>query len=135
MFTKTILLRRKRRLRVIRIILVIGALLVFSPLLLSLFVITLEEVITGKTVGENNSIMGFFLLLAMGPVVFFAVPALILFTLMLLVLLYDAVVIALEVKKSFDEDEEGEGEAWDEDDDEGDDEGGGWSRNEHDPPL
>ena len=106
MFTKTILLRRKRRLRVIRIILVIGALLVFSPLLLSLFVITLEEVITGKTVGENNSIMGFFLLLAMGPVVFFAVPALILFTLMLLVLLYDAVVIALEVKKSFDEDEE-----------------------------
>lgn len=135
MFTKTILLRRKRRLRVIRIILVIGALLVFSPLLLSLFVITLEEVITGKTVGENNSIMGFFLLLAMGPVVFFAVPALILFTLMLLVLLYDAVVIALEVKKSFDEDEEGEGEAWDEDDDEGDYEGGGWSRNEHDPPL
>ena len=135
MFTKTILLRRKRRLRVIRIILVIGALLVFSPLLLSLFVITLEEVITGKTVGENNSIMGFFLLLAMGPVVFFAVPALILFTLMLLVLLYDAVVIALEVKKSFDEDEEGEGEAWDEGDDEGDDEGGGWSRNEHDPPL
>ena len=135
MFTKTILLRRKRRLRVIRIILVIGALLVFSPLLLSLFVITLEEVITGKTVGENNSIMGFFLLLAMGPVVFFAVPALILFTLMLLVLLYDSVVIALEVKKSFDEDEEGEGEAWDEDDDEGDYEGGGWSRNEHDPPL
>ena len=114
MFTKTILLRRKRRLRVIRIILVIGALLVFSPLLLSLFVITLEEVITGKTVGENNSIMGFFLLLAMGPVVFFAVPALILFTLMLLVLLYDAVVIALEVKKSFDEDEEGAGEACDE---------------------
>jgi|GEM_PF-739035 hypothetical protein len=133
MFTKTILLRRKRRLRVIRIILVIGALLVFSPLLLSLFVITLEEVITGKTVGENNSIMGFFLLLAMGPVVFFAVPALILFTLMLLVLLYDAVVIALEVKKSFDEDEENadEGKAWDE----GDDEGGGWFRNEHDPPL
>ena len=119
--------------RVIRIILVIGALLVFSPLLLSLFVITLEEVITGKTVGENNSIMGFFLLLAMGPVVFFAVPALILFTLMLLVLLYDAVVIALEVKKSFDEDEENadEGKAWDE----GDDEGGGWFRNEHDPPL
>jgi len=133
MFTKTILLRRKRRLRVIRIILVIGALLVFSPLLLSLFVITLEEVITGKTVGENNSIMGFFLLLAMGPVVFFAVPALILFTLMLLVLLYDAVVIALEVKKSFDEDEENadEGKAWDE----GDDEGEGWFRNEHDPPL
>ncbi len=133
MFTKTILLRRKRRLRVIRIILVIGALLVFSPLLLSLFVITLEEVITGKTVGENNSIMGFFLLLAMGPVVFFAVPALILFTLMLLVLLYDAVVIALEVKKSFDEDEENADEvkAWDE----GDDEGGGWFRNEHDPPL
>jgi len=133
LFTKTILLRRKRRLRVIRIILVIGALLVFSPLLLSLFVITLEEVITGKTVGENNSIMGFFLLLAMGPVVFFAVPALILFTLMLLVLLYDAVVIALEVKKSFDEDEENadEGKAWDE----GDDEGGGWFRNEHDPPL
>ena len=133
MFTKTILLRRKRRLRVIRIILVIGALLVFSPLLLSLFVITLEEVITGKTVGENNSIMGFFLLLAMGPVVFFAVPALILVTLMLLVLLYDAVVIALEVKKSFDEDEENADEvkAWDE----GDDEGGGWFRNEHDPPL
>ena len=133
MFTKTILLRRKCRLRVIRIILVIGALLVFSPLLLSLFVITLEEVITGKTVGENNSIMGFFLLLAMGPVVFFAVPALILFTLMLLVLLYDAVVIALEVKKSFDEDEENADEvkAWDE----GDDEGGGWFRNEHDPPL
>jgi len=133
LFTKTILLRRKRRLRVIRIILVIGALLVFSPLLLSLFVITLEEVITGKTVGENNSIMGFFLLLAMGPVVFFAVPALILFTLMLLVLLYDAVVIALEVKRSFDEDEENadEGKAWDE----GDDEGGGWFRNEHDPPL
>ena len=77
--------------------------------------------------------MGFFLLLAMGPVVFFAVPALILFTLMLLVLLYDAVVIALEVKKSFDEDEENADEvkAWDE----GDDEGGGWFRNEHDPPL
>ena len=133
MFTKTILLRRKRRLRVIRIILVIGALLVFSPMLLSLFVMTIEEITTGKTVGENNSIMGFFLLLSMGPVVIFAVPALILFTLMLLVLLYDAVVIALEVKKSFDEDEENadEGKAWDE----GDDEGGGWFRNEHDPPL
>jgi len=93
MFTKTILLRRKRRLRVIRIILVIGALLVFSPLLLSLFVITLEEVITGKTVGENNSIMGFFLLLAMGPVVFFAVPALILLKITVVSVLHDLIVL------------------------------------------
>jgi len=60
LFTKTILLRRKRRLRVIRIILVIGALLVFSPLLLSLFVITLEEVITGKTGAKTTALWASF---------------------------------------------------------------------------
>ena len=66
MFTKTILLRRKRRLRVIRTILVIGALLVFSPMLLSILLMTIEEITTGKTMGENNSIMGFFFLLSIG---------------------------------------------------------------------
>ncbi len=82
---------------------------------------TIEEITTGKTWAKTTALWASFLV-SHGAVVF-AVPALILFTLMLLVLLYDSVVIALEVKKSFDEDEENadEGKAWDE----GDDEGGG----------
>ena len=84
--------------------------------------------------GRKQQHYGLLSLVSHGAVVFFAVPALILFTLMLLVLLYDSVVIALEVKKSFDEDEENadEGKACGT---QGDDEGGGWFRNEHDPPL
>lgn len=149
MFTKTILLRRKRRLRFIGIILLIGAALALAPLLIGLVMMAIEEAVTGKNVGEHNSIWGVLPWLTMGTIVIFGGPTLIAFKLTLLVLLYDTVVIALEAKKSFDEDEENgyQGKAWDEGDDEGDDvgegwnegddkgddEGGGWSRNEHDP--
>ena len=96
MFTKTVLIRRKPRLLITGIVLGILAALAFSPLLLGMVMMTIEEAATGKNVGEHNSVWGVLPWLTMGTMVIFGGPALIVLKLTMLGLFYDAIFIALE---------------------------------------
>ena len=96
MFTKTVLLRRKPRLLIIGIVLGILVALALAPLLLGLGMMAIEEAVTGKNVGEHNSVWGVLPWLTMGTLVIFGGPALIVLKLTLLGLFYDAIFIALE---------------------------------------
>lgn len=99
MFTKTVLIRRKPRLLVIGIVLGILAALAFSPLLLGMVMMTIEEAATGKNVGEHNSVWGVLPWLTIGTMVIFGGPLLIVLKLTLLGLFYDAIFIVLKRKK------------------------------------
>ena len=117
MFTKPLLIGNKRRLRRIGILLLIGAALALAPLLIGLVMMTIEEVLTGKNVGEHNSIWGVLPWLTIGTMVIFGGPTLIAFKLTLLVLVYDGIVIAVRTANSTDDGgyaDEGEGEDGDE---------------------
>lgn len=95
MFRKTILLRRKRRLRLVVIIHLALVGLAFSPLLLGMILMTIEEILTGVNIGENNSALGvlpWFTIVTMG--IFGPVIAVI-FTLAMLAILYDVLVLAV----------------------------------------
>jgi hypothetical protein len=58
MFKKPLILQRKRRIIGIIIVLITLILLAFSPLALGLAMMNLEEITTGKNVGEHNSVWG-----------------------------------------------------------------------------
>jgi hypothetical protein len=116
MFTKTVLIRRKPRLLIIGIILGVLVALAFSPLLLGLVMMAIEEAITGKNVGEHNSVWGVLPWLTIGTLVIFGGPALIVLKVTLLGLFYDAIFIALERKKLDDPIEEESFSSWDEHD-------------------
>jgi hypothetical protein len=96
MFTKTVLIGRKRRLLIFGIVLGVLAALALSPLLLGMVMMTIEEATTGKNVGEHNSVWGVLPWLTMGTMVIFGGPLLIVLKLMLLGLFYDGIFIALE---------------------------------------
>ena len=118
MFTKPLLIGNKRRLRRIGILLLIGAALALAPLLIGLVMMTIEEVLTGKNVGEHNSIWGVLPWLTIGTMVIFGGPTLIAFKLTLLVLVYDGIVMAVRPANSTDDggyadEEKGEGEGGD----------------------
>jgi TRAP-type mannitol/chloroaromatic compound transport system permease small subunit len=113
MFTKPLLIGNKRRLRRIGNLLLIGAALALAPLLIGMVMMTIEEVLTGKNVGEHNSIWGVLPWLTIGTMVIFGGPTLIAFKLTLLVLVYDGIVIAVRTANSTDDGgyaDEGEGE-------------------------
>ena len=116
MFTKTVLIRRKPRLLVIGIVLGILAALAFSPLLLGMVMMTIEEAATGKNVGEHNSVWGVLPWLTIGTMVIFGGPLLILLKLTLLGLFYDAIFIVLKRKKPGNQVEEESLSSWDEHD-------------------
>ena len=109
MFTKTVLIRRKPRLLIIGIVLGVLAALALAPLLLGLVMMAIEEAVTGKNVGEHNSVWGVLPWLTMGTMVIFGGPALIVLKLTLLGLFYDAIFIALERTKPDDQVEEESG--------------------------
>ena len=121
MFTKPLLIGNKRRLRRIGILLLIGATLALAPLLIGLVMMTIEEVLTGKNVGEHNSIWGVLPWLTIGTMVIFGGPTLIAFKLTLLVLVYDGIVMAVRTANSTDD-----GGYADEGEDEGEDEPRSW---------
>jgi len=106
MFTKTVLIRRKPRLLIIGIVLGVLIVLALAPLLLGLGMMAIEEAVTGKNVGEHNSVWGVLPWLTMGTLVFFGGPALIVLKLTLLGLFYDVIFIALERRKPGDPIEE-----------------------------
>ena len=123
MFTKPLLIGNKRRLRRIGNLLLIGAALALAPLLIGLVMMTIEEVLTGKNVGEHNSIWGVLPWLTIGTMVIFGGPTLIAFKLTLLVLVHDGIVMAVRTAHSTDdggyadegEDDDGdEPRSWDE---------------------
>lgn len=114
MFTKPILLRNKHRLRIVVIVLVIGAALSFAALLIGLGMMAIEEAVTGKNVGEHNSVWGVLPWLSIGTMVIFGAPTLIVLKLTLLGLCYDVIFIALERRKPDDLLEEETFSAWDE---------------------
>lgn len=117
MFTKPILIGNKRRLRRIGILLLIGAALALAPLLIGLVMMTIEEVVTGKNVGEHNSVWGVLPWLTIGTMVIFGGPTLIAFKLTLLVLVYDGIVMAVRGANSTDDGgyvDEDETRPWDE---------------------
>ena len=117
MFTKPILIGNKRRLRRIGILLLIGAALALAPLLIGLVMMTIEEVVTGKNVGEHNSVWGVLPWLTIGTMVIFGGPTLIAFKLTLLVLVYDGLVMAVRGANSTDDGgyvDEDETRPWDE---------------------
>ena len=106
MFTKTVLIRRKPRLLIIGIVLGVLIALALAPLLLGLGMMAIEEAVTGKNVGEHNSVWGVLPWLTMGTMVIFGGPALIVLKLTLLGLCYDSIFIALERRKPDDPIEE-----------------------------
>lgn len=111
MFTKPLLIGNKRRLRRIGNLLLIGAALALAPLLIGMVMMTIEEVLTGKNVGEHNSIWGVLPWLTIGTMVIFGGPTLIAFKLTLLVLVHDGIVMAVRSANSTeDEGYAGEGE-------------------------
>ena len=117
MFTKPLLIGNKRRLRRIGILLLIGAALALAPLLIGLVMMTIEEVVTGKNVGEHNSVWGVLPWLTIGTMVIFGGPTLIAFKLTLLVLVYDGIVMAVRGANSTDDGgyvDEDETRPWDE---------------------
>ena len=102
MFTKPILLRNKRRLRIVVIVLVIGAALSFAPLLIGLGMMAIEESVTGRNVGEHNSVWGVLPWLTIGTMAIFGGPTLIFLKVVLLGLLHDVVVVALGRSRAID---------------------------------
>lgn len=102
MFTKPILLRNKRRMRIVVIVLVIGAALSFAPLLIGLGMMAIEEAVTGKNVGEHNSVWGVLPWLSIGTMVIFGAPTLIFLKVVLVGLLHDIVVVALGRSRAID---------------------------------
>ena len=108
MFTKPILLRNKRRQRIVVIVLVIGAALSFAPLLIGLGMMAIEESVTGRNVGEHNSVWGVLPWLTIGTMAIFGGPTLIFLKVVLLGLLHDVVVVALGRSKGDERGEYGE---------------------------
>lgn len=108
MFKKPILLGNKRRLRIVGILLGSGAALAFAPLLLGIVMMTIEEILTGKNVGEHNSVWGVLPWLTIGTMAIFGGPTLIFFKVVLVGLFHDKVVIALGRTKANDGREEGD---------------------------
>lgn len=93
MFRKAILLRRPRRIKLLKTTFVILALLAFSPLLLGLLLMSIEEFLTGRSVGENNSAFGVLPWLTLYTLAIFGSIFLLLLKLTLIVLVHDAIAL------------------------------------------
>jgi len=103
MFKKPLILQRKRRIIGIIIVLITLILLAFSPLALGLAMMNLEEITTGKNVGEHNSVWGVLPWLSIGTMMIFLSLALILLILTLVGILHDAIVLIKRFKADRDE--------------------------------
>ncbi len=99
MFKKTFILQRRRRIIVIFIVLIALTLLAFSPLVLGLVMMALEEAATGKNVGEHNSVWGVLPWLSFGTMVIFLPPAFILLKITVVGVLYDLIVLLKRSKE------------------------------------
>ena len=102
MFKKPLILQRKRRIIGIIIVLITLILLAFSPLALGLAMMNLEEITTGKNVGEHNSVWGVLPWLSIGTMMIFLSLALILLILTLVGILHDAIVLIKRFKADRD---------------------------------
>jgi len=103
MFKKTFILQHRRRIVIIFIVLIALTLLAFSPLVIGLVMMGLEEAATGKNLGEHNSVWGVLPWLSFGTMVIFLPPALILLKITVVSVLHDLIVLFKRSKEDRDD--------------------------------